>query len=92
MSDAHLHSFPGTSGHSENIQQIGEVAAFMRTTDPKMFPRDSYHVVDKASGPNAPDLETILLPLDYSSHGHSPGPPRSVVTLLAIALRRVFQP
>ncbi|KAF8484414.1 hypothetical protein JB92DRAFT_3131486 [Gautieria morchelliformis] len=74
-------------GSGALTSNIGEVAAFMRTTDPKIFPQDSYHVVDNSSGPNAPDIETILLPLDYSNHGHPPSPPRSLVTPLVTLLR-----
>ena len=59
----------------------------MRSTDPKLFSKDSYEVVDETSGPDAPDLETILLPLDFSSIGDPAVSPQSIVTLLAILLR-----
>ncbi|KAF8582803.1 GMC oxidoreductase [Ramaria rubella] len=74
-------------GKGPLTSNIGEVAGFMRTTDKRLFPKDKYAFVDTASSPNDPDLETILLPLDYSGHGHPPKPPRSAVTLLAILLR-----
>ncbi|KAF8523221.1 alcohol oxidase [Gautieria morchelliformis] len=74
-------------GSGELTSNIGEVAAFLRATDTRVFPTDSYEVVDGTSGPNAPDLETIFLPLDHSEHGHPPSPPRSVVNPTVILLR-----
>ena len=67
--------------------QSGEVAAFVRSDDEKLFPADSYKIKDESSGPNAPDIEVINVPLGYTEHGSGPIPPGSLVTMCAVILR-----
>ncbi|TFK62260.1 alcohol oxidase [Pluteus cervinus] len=50
---------------------FGEVAAFVRTDDPTLFPPSRYpqQLRDSTSGPGAPDLEFFTTPLAYKEHG-----------------------
>ncbi|KIJ46345.1 GMC oxidoreductase [Sphaerobolus stellatus SS14] len=65
----------------------GESAAFVRTDDPKLFSPDKYHVKDLASGPGAPDLELIMVPVGMTAHGFGDIPPGESITLIAVLLR-----
>ncbi|KAJ4486616.1 hypothetical protein C8J55DRAFT_534989 [Lentinula edodes] len=49
----------------------GEAAAFIRTDDPKLFPRNKYpdRLSDTTSGPDSPDIEIFSTPLSYKDHG-----------------------
>ncbi|KAG6856903.1 hypothetical protein H0H87_012485 [Tephrocybe sp. NHM501043] len=49
----------------------GESAAFVRSDDPILFPKEDYPEVleDSTSGPGAPDLELFSTPLAYKEHG-----------------------
>ncbi|KAJ3873476.1 hypothetical protein F5051DRAFT_455948 [Lentinula edodes] len=49
----------------------GEAAAFIRTDDPKLFPRNEYpdRLSDTTSGPDSPDIEIFSTPLSYKDHG-----------------------
>ncbi|KAJ3914770.1 hypothetical protein F5877DRAFT_82462 [Lentinula edodes] len=49
----------------------GEAAAFIRTDDPKLFPRNEYpdRLPDTTSGPDSPDIEIFSTPLSYKDHG-----------------------
>ncbi|KAG6814644.1 hypothetical protein H0H93_012789 [Arthromyces matolae] len=51
--------------------QWGESAAFVRTDDPVLFPKERYPetLPDSTSGPGAPDLEFFTTPLAYKEHG-----------------------
>ncbi|KAF8527456.1 GMC oxidoreductase [Hysterangium stoloniferum] len=73
-------------GRGPMTSNIGEVAAFMKTSD-DIFPKDSYLIKDEASGPGGPNLETIFLPVDFSNHGKPLNRSARVVTLLSILLR-----
>ncbi|KAG6839846.1 hypothetical protein C0991_011120 [Blastosporella zonata] len=52
-------------------KQWGESAAFVRSDDPVLFPKEEYPEVleDTTSGPGAPDLELFSTPLAYKEHG-----------------------
>ena len=62
----------------------------MRTDDAKLFPPDAYCIKDESSGSNAPDLETLIVPLGFRRHGHTPVPPGSLIVLCAVGLRSVY--
>ncbi|KAJ4490547.1 hypothetical protein J3R30DRAFT_98178 [Lentinula aciculospora] len=49
----------------------GETAAFIRTDNPKLFPRNEYpeRLSDTTSGPDSPDIEVFSTPLSYKDHG-----------------------
>ncbi|KAG9085598.1 hypothetical protein FRC07_013338, partial [Ceratobasidium sp. 392] len=48
---------------------ISEAACFFRTDDPKLFPGLPPLNEDSTSGPGAPDIELISLPLAFKNHG-----------------------
>ncbi|KAG6813955.1 hypothetical protein H0H92_005210 [Tricholoma furcatifolium] len=50
---------------------FGESAAFVRSDDPILFPKEQYPqtLTDSTSGPGAPDLELFTTPLAYKEHG-----------------------
>ncbi|KNZ81800.1 L-sorbose 1-dehydrogenase [Termitomyces sp. J132] len=50
---------------------FGESAAFVRSDDPVLFPKEQYPeaLLDSTSGPGAPDLELFSTPLAYKEHG-----------------------
>jgi len=59
----------------------------MRLDDAKLFPPDSYNIKDESSGSNAPDFETLVVPLGYTEHGPGAVPPKEMITMSAILLR-----
>jgi choline dehydrogenase len=61
----------------------------VRLDDEKLFPPDGYEIQDETSGPDAPDLETIIIPLGFTQHGHGPVPSGSTITIMAVLLRLV---
>jgi choline dehydrogenase len=61
----------------------------MRTDDTSLFPPDVYQIEDEASGLNAPDLETFLVPFGFTEHGQGPVPVGSLITAGAVSLRFV---
>ncbi|KAG6862501.1 hypothetical protein C0995_000049 [Termitomyces sp. Mi166 len=52
-------------------EQFGESAAFVRSDDPILFPKEQYPetLLDSTSGSGAPDLELFTTPLAYKEHG-----------------------
>lgn len=48
--------------------QIAEAAAFVRSSDPKLFSEGPL-AEDTTSGPGAPDIEIFFSPLSYIEHG-----------------------
>lgn len=50
---------------------LGESAAFVRSDDPKLFPKDQFSNAarDSTSSPNSPDLEIFTTPMAYKEHG-----------------------
>ncbi|KAG5727268.1 L-sorbose 1-dehydrogenase [Termitomyces sp. T112] len=50
---------------------FGESAAFVRSDDSILFPKEQYPeaLLDSTSGPGAPDLELFSTPLAYKEHG-----------------------
>lgn len=75
---------------SQHIQ-VGEAAAFVRSTDPELFPADdaSPPYEDSTSGPGAPDLELFVSPLAYANHGLGKIPYGHLWSLHATLLRSV---
>ncbi|KAL0953193.1 hypothetical protein HGRIS_004448 [Hohenbuehelia grisea] len=53
------------------VTNFGESAAFVRSDDPVVFPKEDFAEVleDSTSGPGAPDLELFCTPLAYKEHG-----------------------
>lgn len=53
------------------FSKVGESAAFIRTDDRNLFPRDQYpeDIEDSTSGDNGPDLELFCSPFAYKDHG-----------------------
>jgi choline dehydrogenase len=51
--------------------QWGESAVFLRTDDPKLFPKEVFPktLTDTTSGPGSPDIEIFITPLAYKDHG-----------------------
>ncbi|KLO10967.1 alcohol oxidase [Schizopora paradoxa] len=68
---------------------IGECAAFLRTTDRKLFPKDDFpeELEDSASSPNAPDVELIAAPVSFHNHGLEIVPEEDAATVIAVLLR-----
>jgi choline dehydrogenase len=69
---------------------IGEGAAFARTTDPSFLKEEKASNAlpkDTTSGPQAPDVEFIFLNVGYSKHGAGPLPSGNIVTMLTVHLR-----
>ncbi|KAG8740533.1 hypothetical protein FRC10_004183 [Ceratobasidium sp. 414] len=46
-----------------------EAACYVRSDDPKLFPGLPPLNPDSSSGPNAPDLELVVMPSGYKNHG-----------------------
>lgn len=78
----------GTGPMSTNV---GEAAAFVRSTDTKLFPPGETSPLseDSTSGPNAPDIEIIITPLPHKSHGRGEVPTGYVWSIHPTLLRRV---
>ncbi|KAF8531934.1 alcohol oxidase [Gautieria morchelliformis] len=55
-----------TVGTGPLTSNLAEAAAFTRSDDMRLVLSDSYQIKDETSGPNAPDLEHIIVPLAYS--------------------------
>jgi len=63
---------------------------FFRTDDPKLFPRAEYKndIEDSTSGPNAPDIEVIIVPVVLaSSHAATLHPGLHAFSLVTTLLR-----
>ena len=60
--------------HAVSAMQLAEGIAFVRTDDPKLFPKSEEPPLaeDSTSGPESPDLELFVTPLGYNVH--NPGP------------------
>lgn len=69
--------------------QIAESAAFLRTSDRKVFPSTEYpgEIEDTSSGENAPDLELIASPFAWDNHGLGRVPAGHLGSLGAVLLR-----
>jgi len=80
------HKLFGTGPLTTNV---GECAAFFRSTDRKLFPKQDYphELEDAASSPNAPDLELICSPVSFYNHGLQPVAEEDAATIMAILLR-----
>lgn len=77
-----------------SIIKIVDAAAFVRSTDPSLFPPDEFeeNVEDRASGPGAPDLELLSSPFAWkeSLPKHPDLPPGPLGSLSAVLLRFVL--
>jgi len=58
-------------GTGPMTSNVGEAAAFVRSTDSSLFSNGETPMVleDSASGPGAPDLEILVTPMPYKEHG-----------------------
>lgn len=75
-------------GKGPLTSNIGEAAAFIRSTDSHSPQSSEYSPKDNASGPMAPDLELIGAPLAFIHHGEEkPIDGDSVFSLIPIGLR-----
>ncbi|CAE6502778.1 unnamed protein product [Rhizoctonia solani] len=66
---------------------VAEAACFFRSDDPKLFPGLPPLDEDSSSGPNAPDLELIPMPIAFKNHGSEPVPHGDLVSIGTVALR-----
>ncbi|KAH7334439.1 GMC oxidoreductase [Rhizoctonia solani] len=66
---------------------IAEAACFFRSDDPKLFPGLPPLDEDSSSGPNAPDLELIPMPVAFKNHGSEPVPHGDLISIGTVALR-----
>ena len=67
---------------------MGEAVAFVKTTDPKLFPPEEYgELEDSTSGIDAPDIEFFSSPTGWTEHGHGPVPAGGLMTLSAYITR-----
>jgi len=76
----------GTGPLSSNV---GEAATFFRTDDPKLFPPAEFNndIEDSTSGPNAPDIEVIIVPSAVKDHDRLVEPGLFGYGLVATLLR-----
>ncbi|KAH9902635.1 GMC oxidoreductase [Cubamyces lactineus] len=70
---------------------VCEAIAFVRSTDPQLFPADEYPPEkapeDTTSGPGAPDIELFFAPVGYKDHGSGVLPPGDYFSLHGVLLR-----
>lgn len=68
---------------------MGEAAAFVRSSDPGLFPVDEFTntIVDSASTPCGPDVEVFIMPLAFTEHGFGPIAKGESISMGACALR-----
>ena len=71
------------------LNQGAEAAAFLRATDPLLFPSDKFPdpLEDTSSGPGAPDMELIAIPFAFTEHGAGEVPSGPLVSMAAVLLR-----
>lgn len=76
----------GTGMLSTNVL---EACAFVRSTDPKLFPatETSPTPEDTTSGPGAPDTEIFFCPFAYKTYGNLPNPVGYGLSLHHVLLR-----
>lgn len=70
-------------------QQVAEAAAFYRSDDAQLFPKDQFPKVieDSTSGPGAPDVELVVSPMAWTDHGFGPMASGPLYSIGAILLR-----
>ncbi|KAJ6590599.1 alcohol oxidase [Mycena vulgaris] len=78
-----------TTGRGPLSSNFAEAAAFFRSSDPILFPSDTYPQVieDTTSGPDAPDLEFFVSPIGYLKHAQTRLPSRISLGLHIVLLR-----
>lgn len=70
------------------VDQLAEAAAFMRSDDVRLVLPDSYQIKDETSGPDAPDLESFVVPLAYPiAKRLIPNPPGDLMTMGTVLSR-----
>jgi choline dehydrogenase len=67
--------------------QVGEAACFFRSDDPKICPGLPPLSEDSTSGPNAPDIELIVVPIAFKNHGYEEISSGDLMTVIAVNLR-----
>ena len=78
-------------GNNRYCAKVTESAAFIRSDDPVVFPKDQYPntIEDTTSGPGAPDLEIICTPVGLKRHGDEPTPGGQIGSMAAVLLRYI---
>ncbi|KAI0648961.1 GMC oxidoreductase [Trametes meyenii] len=70
---------------------VCEAIAFVRSTDPKLFPPDEFppenNPEDTTSGPGAPDIELFFTPVGYKRHSGDNMPPEHYFGSHGVLLR-----
>ncbi|KAG8737965.1 hypothetical protein FRC10_007452 [Ceratobasidium sp. 414] len=66
---------------------FSEAACFLRSDDPKLFPGLPALSEDSSSGPSAPDLELIGMPIGFKNHGKDLVAAGDLMCIAAIPLR-----
>ncbi|QRW12253.1 GMC oxidoreductase [Ceratobasidium sp. AG-Ba] len=66
---------------------FAEAACFLRSDDPKVFPGLPPLSEDTCSGPGAPDLELIAMPIGFKNHGKEDVADGDLMTILTTVLR-----
>ncbi|KAF8520744.1 GMC oxidoreductase [Hysterangium stoloniferum] len=75
-------------GSGPLTSNVCEAAAFTRSDDLSLTGPDSYRIDDESSGPEAPDLETIIIPFGYDIADRLiPSPAGCLVTISTVLLR-----
>ncbi|KAI0671884.1 GMC oxidoreductase [Trametes maxima] len=88
ISAAWQYRLKGTGPLTTNVC---EAIAFVRSTDPKLFPPDEFppekNPEDTTSGPGAPDIELFFSPVGYKQHSGDNMPPAHYFGLHGVLLR-----
>ncbi|QRV97653.1 GMC oxidoreductase [Ceratobasidium sp. AG-Ba] len=66
---------------------FAEAACFLRSDDPKVFPGLPPLSEDTCSGPGAPDLELIAMPIGFKNHGKEDVADGDLMSILTTVLR-----
>ncbi|KAI0833647.1 GMC oxidoreductase [Trametes gibbosa] len=78
-------------GNGPLTSNICEGIAFVRSTDPKLFPREEFgpetDPEDVTSGPGAPDIELFVTPFTIKAHTGIAQPPNHYFGLQGVLLR-----
>ncbi|KAJ8496586.1 hypothetical protein ONZ51_g1036 [Trametes cubensis] len=79
------------TGAGPLTSNVCEAIAFVRSTDPQLFPANEYPPEkapkDTTSGPGAPDIELFFAPVGYKDHGSGVLPPGDYFSLHGVLLR-----
>ncbi|RPD59568.1 GMC oxidoreductase [Lentinus tigrinus ALCF2SS1-6] len=78
------------TGRGPLTTNVAETIAFVRATDPKLFPPEQYptsQIEDTTSGPGAPDVELFFTPTGYLEHGQAKMRPGYYFAVHGVLLR-----